>query len=388
MAAEMSRMNDTLDELLKVAKTPDQTWAFEQFSIAQDAFHRNLIDESYEYINKAITGDNNNAGYRLEHRFYTLRGLIHLGNYKNCTDKYFDIPQAIEEFLLASKYSSGVDKKASSRNYGLAGYACYCIGNFEDAKKYLRQSITLNPNDGLSKYDLAKVHFHEEDTVNGKIHFKGCLLVDHMYGIRAASDPDLLKNKSYIEDVIQECIREVRTQIDQYVKYFREINYHHLETSVKYAYKYSNFDFLKEMKEYFQKESNLSLGELLNYNDKIYYIEKDVREGFDDIKKKINKSIRDVKSSQSKNKRHKISWPVVIAISIILSLLSSAGGDGAGNGLATGLLGGLIFGIPVGYIVSFILEIRDKMNHGLWKEAEVEKLNKALEEIERIGSKR
>ena len=42
-------LNDSLRELIKVVKTPAQTWAYEQFEIARDAFRRELYDDAIQY---------------------------------------------------------------------------------------------------------------------------------------------------------------------------------------------------------------------------------------------------------------------------------------------------------------------------------------------------
>ena len=54
MLAGIDRMNDSFSTLIKIAKTPSQSAAYEHFEIARDAFHRCLFAECMESLNKAI----------------------------------------------------------------------------------------------------------------------------------------------------------------------------------------------------------------------------------------------------------------------------------------------------------------------------------------------
>lgn len=54
LIAGIGHMNDVLSELLKIAKTPVQTVAFNHFEIARDAFRKGLLQESLEELDKAI----------------------------------------------------------------------------------------------------------------------------------------------------------------------------------------------------------------------------------------------------------------------------------------------------------------------------------------------
>ena len=79
--ASIGHMNDTLSELVKIAKTPVQTVAFNHFEIARDAFRQGLYRESLEELDKAISGDHTSAGYKLEWRFHQMKGTLQLSCY-------------------------------------------------------------------------------------------------------------------------------------------------------------------------------------------------------------------------------------------------------------------------------------------------------------------
>ena len=83
LIAGVGRMNDLLSELVQIAKTPAQTWAYEQFEIARDAFRQGLYEEALEYLNRSIEGYVGNTGYKLEYRFHFLLGTIRMGSFQN-----------------------------------------------------------------------------------------------------------------------------------------------------------------------------------------------------------------------------------------------------------------------------------------------------------------
>lgn len=156
----LNNIDQSLEQLITIAQTPDQTWALEQYSIATDAFRKNLVEEALDYVNRAISGYGGQSGYRLDHRFYMLRGLIKLGSYKNYSPDIVDLEAATDDFLLAAKYSEHDNPKDYARSYGLAGWASYCRGRTKDAEGYLRRSIEANPEDDQSRFELSKVLFH------------------------------------------------------------------------------------------------------------------------------------------------------------------------------------------------------------------------------------
>ncbi len=77
--AELGQMNDSLEELVQIAKNPVQTVAFNHFDIARQALRKGLYREALDEVRKAIDGDHSSPGYRLEWRFHMLRGTVLLG---------------------------------------------------------------------------------------------------------------------------------------------------------------------------------------------------------------------------------------------------------------------------------------------------------------------
>lgn len=90
--------------LIKLAKTPVQTVAFNHFEIARDAFRQNLLQEALEELQKAISGDHTSPGYKLEWRFHQMVGIIRLG-FADADLAVIDLMQAEQAFLHAARYA-------------------------------------------------------------------------------------------------------------------------------------------------------------------------------------------------------------------------------------------------------------------------------------------
>lgn len=56
ISSRLGAINDTLEELKRIAQNPEQTWAFEQYEIARDAYKRELYEEALQYVTRAIGG--------------------------------------------------------------------------------------------------------------------------------------------------------------------------------------------------------------------------------------------------------------------------------------------------------------------------------------------
>lgn len=156
-------MQSTLDALLKIAKTPVQTAAFEQFEIARDAVRKGLYAEGLESVNHAILGvPGISPGYKLEWRFHFLRGLILLGSFDNADTAIINPPEAEQSFLLAARYSRKDFPADAARAMLAAGWATYVqiseSGSDKLAKAlaYTEEALSLAPSLGEALFQAAK----------------------------------------------------------------------------------------------------------------------------------------------------------------------------------------------------------------------------------------
>lgn len=111
---KISRVGDTLDELLRIAKSPEETWAYEQFTMSKRALSKGFTDEALNYLSKAIDGDGRaHSGYPLDHRFHFFRGQLHSSFGLNPpVPEAVDLRLAEKSFLLAARCSDDPKAKA------------------------------------------------------------------------------------------------------------------------------------------------------------------------------------------------------------------------------------------------------------------------------------
>jgi hypothetical protein len=70
--SSLGTVSTGIAELCRLASTPSQVWAYEQYKIASEAFRRGHYDDALDYLNRAIEGYGSNTGYRIEFRFHHL----------------------------------------------------------------------------------------------------------------------------------------------------------------------------------------------------------------------------------------------------------------------------------------------------------------------------
>ena len=153
----VGRVNDALTELVKIAKTPAQAWAYEQFEIARDAFRQGLYQEALEYLDRAINGYSGNTGHKLEYRFHYLLGTIRLGSFQNTSKDIVSLTEAENAFLSAARYARHDHPKEAGRALLAAGWAAYCQGKMPEATQHSEQAVLLIPDLAEGHFQLAKI---------------------------------------------------------------------------------------------------------------------------------------------------------------------------------------------------------------------------------------
>lgn len=190
--AGIGHVNDSLSELIKIAKTPIQTVAFNHFEIARDAFRQGLFQEALEELNRAIYGDHSSAGYKLEWRFHQLTGLIRLG-FVDCDQTLIDLKQAETSFLLSARYAKMDYPEDAGRAFLAAGWAAYCQGKMKDALTHTEQAIVLLPKCGEAFFQAAKIRVALGEIDMALRLLGNAIELDRFYTLKAASDGDFRK---------------------------------------------------------------------------------------------------------------------------------------------------------------------------------------------------
>ncbi len=220
--ASIGHMNDTLSELVKIAKTPVQTVAFNHFEIARDAFRQGLYRESLEELDKAISGDHTSAGYKLEWRFHQMKGTLQLG-FADCDMSLYDLPKAEESFLTAARYGKTDYPHDAGRAFLSAGWAAYCQGKMKEALAHTEQAMALHPEMGEVFFQASKVQMALGDVESALPMLARAIDIDRFYALKAAGDGDFqphdAKLRNFLEALRKEkykqCVPKVKAALDR-----------------------------------------------------------------------------------------------------------------------------------------------------------------------------
>lgn len=229
----IGHLNDTLNDLIRIAKTPAQTWAYNQFEIARDAYNKELYPEALECLERAINGLGDNPGYKLEYRFHYLQGLVRLGSLKNYDPEILDLPKAENSFLNAARYAKQEYPKEAARAFLSAGWAAYCQRKLGDARDYTKQSLTLNPELGEAFFQAAKIEMHLKKPHHALPFLQKSVEIDRNYTLKALADDDFKQYESRVIGLFDTLIKEACNRAKQATKFaqtaFSELQIWHIE---------------------------------------------------------------------------------------------------------------------------------------------------------------
>lgn len=202
MLAGIDRMNDSFSTLIKIAKTPSQSAAYEHFEIARDAFHRCLFAECMESLNKAINGDQASSGYKLEWRFHQLKGTLQIG-FAGCDTSLISPPEAEQTFLATARYAGTEYPEQAAQAFLTAGWAAYCQGKMKESLFHTEQAIFINPKLGEALFQSAKVRMALGDVDTALPILAKAIEIDRFYSLKAAGDGDFQKYVNKLIDFLE-----------------------------------------------------------------------------------------------------------------------------------------------------------------------------------------
>lgn len=277
LIAGIGHMNDTLSELIKIAKTPVQTVAFNHFEIARDAFRQKLLQESLEELQKAINGDHTSPGYKLEWRFHQMVGTIRLG-FADGDDSLIDLPLAEQAFLMAARYAKTDYPEDAGRSFFSAGWAAYCQGKMKEALSHTENAIACNPNLGEAFFQAAKVNMALGEVDKALSVLEKAITIDHFYALKAAGDGDFQKYDGslqvFLEAMRQEKYAQGKEKVEEVLGKFKFWIEHSPEAN--------NDQFLQKCKEFLVEGGKWSLIDLLfivtNLDSEIVKMENTVKD--------------------------------------------------------------------------------------------------------------
>ncbi len=157
LLASQGRMNDSLEALVSIARTPAQTWAYEQFEIAKENNRRGLFPEALESVERAIGGFGAQTGYKTDFRFSMFLGLLRLGSYTNTSADIIDTVAAERAFLDAARFARSDHPGDAAQALICAGRAAFAQRANDRALDHTREGLALQPDHAQGRYQLAKI---------------------------------------------------------------------------------------------------------------------------------------------------------------------------------------------------------------------------------------
>lgn len=216
----LGRMNDSLETLVRLARTPSQTWSYEQFEIARDELRRGLYAEALVSIDRAINGYGSNPGFKSDFRFHFLLGTIKLGSYKNSSVQIVDPADAERAFTLAARYAQSDHPEHAGIALICAGRASYVQKKNQQALDHTETGLTLAPKNGDGWYQFARLLLIGGHLGRAKSALKRAINEHSRLAIHAAADQEFLTRKEWLNDVLQESLEEHRRECRELAKSF------------------------------------------------------------------------------------------------------------------------------------------------------------------------
>lgn len=262
LLSNIGRMNDSLSDLIDIAKTPAQTAAYEQYEIARDAFRRSLYEECIESLENAI------RTYKLEWRFHHLMGTLRIG-FAGCETKLIDLAIAEDSFLLAARYAKVDFHKDAARSYLSAGWAAYCQGKFPEALEHTEHAIAFDQNLGEALFQAAKINIAQGKIDIALPFLSKAIDNDGFFAIKAASDGDFQKYEKHLKKYLE----EVRTNKNKILTTIIDDNISKLQSWVEHTHDVECDDIIKKIEKFITNENKLPIIESVELYNSINSIE-------------------------------------------------------------------------------------------------------------------
>jgi formylglycine-generating enzyme required for sulfatase activity len=224
LLAGLGGLQDSLEALIQIAKTPAQTAAFEHFENARQALRQGMYPESLEELGKAIGGvPGVSPGYELEWRFHQLQGIVRLGSFDNVDPDVVDQAQAEQAFLLAARYAKADSPKEAARALMSAGWAAYvqsphASAKLADALKHTEAALALNPGLSEALFQAAKVHMSLDRPKEGLVPLRAAVEQDPRYLVKAASDGEFQQHRRELDAFLAALRKEKLADLQAWVR--------------------------------------------------------------------------------------------------------------------------------------------------------------------------
>ena len=199
----LSSIDAGIQTLVGIARTPAQSWATNQYEIAQDRKRRKLYPEALRALDLAINGNSANPGYEDDHRFHYLRGDILMGKDGNTENaEIIELPAAEVSFKSAARFARVQNPALSAKAWIGAGEAAYADGRLQTAEAYFREALQLNTS-GEAYYQIARVRAHIGDMQAASCFPCKAIRADWNFATCAAIDTVFEADRAMVETLVR-----------------------------------------------------------------------------------------------------------------------------------------------------------------------------------------
>ena len=217
----LRQMSIQLDELVRLTRTPSQTWACEQFEIARDEFRRQLYAEALQSVTRAIEGLGSNSGIRTEFRFHFLVGTIRLGSYKNSSSDVVSPQVAEQSFLAAARYAQTDYPNDTGQALICAGRAAYVQGAIDRTIAHLERGLAFTPNHAEGRYQLGRALFFNGTRDKAQTLLADAILLNVEHSLRAIGDPDFVSKPDFLNATLRQASARYKARYEMFAEHFR-----------------------------------------------------------------------------------------------------------------------------------------------------------------------
>jgi tetratricopeptide (TPR) repeat protein len=197
-----------LDTLMRLARTPDQTWAYAQFDIAREAYRGGQFSRALAHIERAINGDQAHAGHRMEHRLHHFLGIVRRGSYSNNSPEIVDLEKAKRAYLDVPRYTADDHKHDAARALCAAGWTSYCQNRLDQALEYTTRALTYSDL-AEANFQRAKILMHRGEVRSGLESLLQAIHADPLYAVRCFDNGDFLAHEEAVRGLVVE-LRDAR----------------------------------------------------------------------------------------------------------------------------------------------------------------------------------
>jgi len=201
--ATMGGMNSTLAELQKSSKTTGQSDAYQHYQEAHDAYQAGAYHNALDKLDDAMgKSQDASSGYKREWRFYQLKGLLHLGSFKNHDESVVDLEKALACFRLAAMFAKPKEPKDAAIALLSASWAAYILASeapsrYQQSLKDVDKAILLDPALDEAIFQKAKILSATGSRKEGLKVLSKLISREPLYLLKASTDGDFFNDPCF-----------------------------------------------------------------------------------------------------------------------------------------------------------------------------------------------